>query len=1230
MKKVLFFLVAVFLMLSAVFFESNTEKYRKVRAESVLDEDNQILEETGEILKENTNDEILEADIEYPENTTGEITETDIEYPENMTGEITESDIEYPENAEPTETNIIDESEILQPTEIILENNQNEVDSGFTLRKEFTIQSSADDAEVSASSVNLTSSGLELHGKVSSTESTVYLRFTNVNIPSDAKISRAYLSFTSRDSSTAGTVLNIQGELGNGNPLTRNTADYSARVFTEDFVQSTSSAIRSNEIYQTSDIYPIFGQMLANNSDSYVFKIKGNMNGSLVARSFDSDKLRAPKLIVEYSSNTGEFSLPIAISGDDGEERATGSVSLSGSLHLGGYSSSSNSESSRVIMGLRFNNVTIPENAEITNAYIEFTPRTRISTQIESYMDIKCENGNAAAYTTASKNITNRNYGKISVNYRQPTISTTQRFSTPNLRTVIDECRLSGWQSGQALGFKISGDKYIGSVYDGSNLESAPRLVIQFKSGKGAYIEDEISNPSLLKNIYINEISTEGTASSKDDWIELYNDNNYILVLNESVYFTNDTKKPEKFELKGISIPAKGYKTIYCDEKTELGSDHASFSLKASGEVFINTKVDGAIQTINSLKYDKQLYNETFGRKPDAGNNLVPFANETFEKSNNNAPELYPINVSTERGVYDSGFELSISSKPNVNIRYTLDGTFPTNTKGTVYAAPIRIDKTSVIKIYAYDNYGNSNVIAHTYVLRNNYNNESGWSYKTNINGQFYAETIDDFPIVSITSDRSSLSSSTYAQSTFEYLDSHINPGASNLFTNSGAKKFGQATAGWTNSNVTAKFHRDYDTKKLSYDFFDEIIGEAFPLVSKFGKIDLKEGEDGPQSDIWDLGYNRYSEKAVNTLAIQMDKFALHTRYVYYIYNGKFMGLKTLRESFSNSMFEEYFGDDSDNYTKVTMQDGGFSSGGIEDADDGDPALWKRIYDLANSKNFQEFKKYVDVEDLIKMQILFMFIDSEREVEAVLHNDAATGGGVKMISNINDLDGAFFNDKKTGTEKAHFIGGGGNYRYKWGDSTSMMGAGKLFGNFSGNSTNLTAGNLEFKTLVKDQVLKQIGPVSGDFRGADGAPLSVDNVKKVIMENQAELDKPYQLDAAFMGFSRNAYQDWLNWQKNILIQVEDRVKFSLEKWKEYNMAHTLEAVGVNKSNEGITLTNPNSTDVYYTLDGTDPMGADGVISKSAVKYTNGTVIAQGGKIIIRPFTTNNWGPLTIAE
>ena len=79
-----------------------------------------------------------------------------------------------------------------------------------------------------------------------------------------------------------------------------------------------------------------------------------------------------------------------------------------------------------------------------------------------------------------------------------------------------------------------------------------------------------------------------------------------------------------------------------------------------------------------------------------------------LSNQNNNYPEII---FSKESGFYDSEFELTLISKENFNIYYTIDGSDPTNSKTVQeYSEPIKIiDRTSEPNIYsAYDEDDNS------------------------------------------------------------------------------------------------------------------------------------------------------------------------------------------------------------------------------------------------------------------------------------------------------------------------------------------------------------------------------------------------------------------------------------------------------------------------------------------------------------------------------------------
>ncbi|MBC2333786.1 hypothetical protein HBP45_13705, partial [Listeria welshimeri] len=174
--------------------------------------------------------------------------------------------------------------------------------------------------------VNLTSTGLDLHGPAATVQGT-YLRFTGLELPADAKITNAYHSFTVRDASTAAqsTMLNITGELGTQAAFASTVASFTSRTFTNAAVSMSTPAVVANSIFNTNDLTSVINEMRANTADlkDYVFKINGNGVGSFVMRSFDSSATMAPKLVIEYTSTSGDYAASISNTSDDAEERGT-------------------------------------------------------------------------------------------------------------------------------------------------------------------------------------------------------------------------------------------------------------------------------------------------------------------------------------------------------------------------------------------------------------------------------------------------------------------------------------------------------------------------------------------------------------------------------------------------------------------------------------------------------------------------------------------------------------------------------------------------------------------------------------------------------------------------------------------------------------------------------------------------------------------------------------------
>ena len=177
-----------------------------------------------------------------------------------------------------------------------------------------------------------------------------------------------------------------------------------------------------------------------------------------------------------------EINVRIDAGSDDAEERASGSVSLTSSdLEMvvdGGGNQT---------IGLRFNGITIPQGATISNAYVQFQVDEVPSNPTN--LTIHGENTlNALTFSSTSGNITSRSKTTASVPWSPAAWSTIGEAGpdqrTPNIASVIQQIvNQGGWTSGNSLALIISGTgERVAESYNG-NQAAAPLLHVEFSSG---------------------------------------------------------------------------------------------------------------------------------------------------------------------------------------------------------------------------------------------------------------------------------------------------------------------------------------------------------------------------------------------------------------------------------------------------------------------------------------------------------------------------------------------------------------------------------------------------------------------------------------------------------------------------------------------------------------------------------------------------------------------------
>lgn len=330
------------------------------------------------------------------------------------------------------------------------------------------ISASSDDAEEqgangsSPGTIDLTSSDLELVRDGNDGDQYVGLRFNNISIPNNAIIDSVFIQFTvDEDDTLSGTKIIKAEAVDNSTTFTSTVNNISSRPTTVDSVLWSNIApwpvVGAAGIEQrTPDLARIVAEVIGRpgwaSGNSINIIISGT--GERVAEAFDGVTSSAPELIIHYSVPvSASFSV---ISGDDDAEQSalTGAMSLT-STDLEFTSDGSTAQ----VIGIRFQNVAIPNGATILEASIQLqVDEVTTNDTVNVAWDIELID-NAPAFTNSGNNIGGRTYSGGPIIWNKiapwPTVGASGLDQqTPDLSNLLQlVINRPGWVNGNAVAF---------------------------------------------------------------------------------------------------------------------------------------------------------------------------------------------------------------------------------------------------------------------------------------------------------------------------------------------------------------------------------------------------------------------------------------------------------------------------------------------------------------------------------------------------------------------------------------------------------------------------------------------------------------------------------------------------------------------------------------------------------------------------------------------------------
>lgn len=611
-----------------------------------------------------------------------------------------------------------------------------------------------------------------------------------------------------------------------------------------------------------------------------------------------------------------------------------------------------------------------------------------------------------------------------------------------------------------------------------------------------------------------------------------------------------------------------------------------------------------------------------------------------------------------DRGFYTAPFDVTITSAtPDAEIRYTTDGSAPAETHGAVYSGPVTISTTTTLRAAAFKpGFQPTNVDTQTYVFVNDVVQQSAapagfpstWGFYGDegpsgnpvaadyefdpvvaTDPRYAATIVDDMlaiPTMSIVMDLDHL----FDWDTGIYVDEHsrvapyeqpaslelINPDGSQGFQiNAGIETFGgfgRNAWGTPKHSFRVTFKSEFGPTKLNFPLFDD------SPVDRFDQIVLR----APFSDAWPDAANppQYlRDPFTRETQLAMGQPSAHDTWVHLYLNGLYWGIYNPLERPNASYAAEHFGGNKEDYDAVKhVINNDF------EVIDGTADAWNTALSLASGglssqASYDQFKQYVDVENLADYMIVNIYGGNN---DWPLKNWYATrkrepGAGFKFYSWDAEyvLRDDFLTIDKTGVNNPN--------------TPSFLYA-------------QARANAEFRLMFADRVHRHLFN-SGVLTPAENVARYeslADEIDRAIVGESARWGdhedtrrgRPFH-KAPGEVFTRD--DDWLPVKDTIInTYFPQRHNIVLNQFVAANLYPNVDTPTFNQHGGAIsgtfqlTATAPSGT-VYFTLDGSDPRAEGGAVG-NGVPYSAPIDISESTTVKARVLDGGTWSALSEAN
>ncbi len=765
------------------------------------------------------------------------------------------------------------------------------------------------------------------------------------------------------------------------------------------------------------------------------------------------------------------------------------------------------------------------------------------------------------------------------------------------------------WDVENATGFSISPG--IGSVSGPSGsvtVQPVAATTYTLTATRGAAsvqstvtigVDAPFTSPVLNEIVASNDGSFKDEDGEDSDWIEIRNPNAYSLNLKGS-HLTDRSNQPQRWTFPDAMVPPGGYFVVFASSKDRVNRSlplHTNFSLSDDGE-YLGLRAPGGatVWSAFSPSFPPQREGISYGI-PSSGGTAGFFSPPTPGAANAATAKtgfvVEPV-FSKRRGIYTGAQGMLITcATPGASIRYTTDGSTPTETHGTIYSTQITVTGTTVLRAIAYAaGQISSRVETSTYIFPADVITNSVMRTSITQNPTYGPQmnaALLDLPSMSLVAP-GPVDQDIETAASIEFLDPTLstNGGAAGFTApqaNAGVKYFGGAFTSFDKKNFRLAFRGIYGDGKFNGNLFPDRKDGWIPPDS-FDSIELR----GGSHDMVARGFY-LSNPFTDDIVGEMGSMQAHGRMVHLYLNGVYHGVYHLRERWGAAMASSYLGGAKEDYESIN---GNWNQGGWADPGtiyDGDGDAWARVKQMRTQ--YPAIAKYVDVDNYLDYMIMWMFGNAENEYRATGPWRDDGGSGLKFM--LNDADGWLSVNSS-------------NQISAWDGSQDNTGrAGSIPGRSSGDgpaslfSAWLQSGGIEYKIRLADRIQRHLGP---------GGALSPERNASRLTSAANAFVRPHLAESARWNYRT---PDSWNTARDVCLNqwIPGRTATVLNQFRNAGLFPNTAAPVLTPSSgvlPGTQVSVSGTATIWYTKDGSDPRLPGGAISPAASAAASGSNIS----------------------